>query len=163
MRLIDMEIVIFVGLQASGKTTFFQTYFADTHALVSKDRLRNNKNRDRRQQQLIEAALSSGQSVVVDNTNPTLADRASLIQLGQAHQAQIVGYFFTTNVQAAWERNQQRTGKARVPDIGLYATVKKLVRPSYSEGFHQLFEVEIVTGNLFEVRQLQDLEVLSEK
>jgi predicted kinase len=158
-----MEIVIFIGLQASGKTTFFQTYFANTHILVSKDRFRNNKNRDRRQQQLIEAALSSGQSIIVDNTNPTLADRASLIQLGQAHRAQIVGYFFKTNIQVAWERNQQRTGKARVPDIGLYATAKKLVRPSYGEGFHQLFEVEISTGNLFEVRPFQKLEVLSEK
>jgi predicted kinase len=148
-----MEIVIFIGLQASGKTTFFQTYFANTHILVSKDRFRNNKNRDRRQQQLIEAALSAGQSVVVDNTNPTLADRLSLIQLGQAHQAQIIGYFFKTSVQAAWERNQQRTGKARVPEVGFYATAKKLVRPSYREGFHQLFEVEIGPGNLFEVKQ----------
>jgi predicted kinase len=41
-------MVIFIGLQASGKTTFFQTYFAETHVLVSKDRFRNNKNRDRR-------------------------------------------------------------------------------------------------------------------
>jgi predicted kinase len=154
-----MEIIIFIGLQASGKTTFFQTYFAGTHVLVSKDRLRNNKNRDRRQQQLIEAALSSGQSIVVDNTNPTLADRESLIQLGQTHQAQIIGYFFKTNVQTAWERNQQRTGKARVPDIGLYATAKKLVSPSYSEGFHQLFEVEIGTDNRFEVKHFQNLEV----
>ncbi len=158
-----MEIIIFIGLQASGKTTFFQTYFAETHVLVSKDRFRNNKNRDRRQQQLIEAALISGQSVVVDNTNPTLADREVLVQLGQAHQARILGYFFKTNIQTAWERNQQRTGKARVPDIGFYSTVKKLTRPSYSEGFHQLFEVEIDAGTLFEVKQLQELERFSEK
>jgi predicted kinase len=148
-----MEIIIFIGLQASGKTTFFQTYFADTHVLVSKDRLRNNKNRDRRQQQLIEAALSSDQSVVVDNTNPTLTDREALIQLGQARQAQIIGYFFKTSIQAAWERNQQRTGKARVPEVGFYATAKKLVKPSYSEGFHQLFEVEIGSDKLFEVKK----------
>jgi predicted kinase len=100
---------------------------------------------------------------VVDNTNPTFADREALIQLGQAHQAQILGYFFKIDIQAAWERNQQRTGKARVPDVGLYATAKKLVRPSYDEGFHRLFEVEIGTGNLFEVRQFQELESLSEK
>jgi predicted kinase len=158
-----METIVFIGLQASGKTTFFQTYFADTHVLVSKDRLRNNKNRDRRQLKLIEAALSSGQSVVVDNTNPTVTDRASLIQLGQAYQTQIIGYFFKTHIQAAWERNQQRSGKARVPDVGLYSTAKKLVRPSYEEGFHQLFEVEIGTDKLFEVMQFQKLEVLSEK
>ena len=39
-----LELVIFVGLQASGKSTFFRERFATTHELVSKDLLRNNKN-----------------------------------------------------------------------------------------------------------------------
>jgi hypothetical protein len=51
------ELVIFVGLQASGKSTFFRERFAGTHELVGKDLFRNNKNRNRRQAQLIEAAL----------------------------------------------------------------------------------------------------------
>ena len=51
------ELVIFVGLQASGKSSFFQEWFAATHEHVSKDLLRNNKNPTRRQAQLIEAAL----------------------------------------------------------------------------------------------------------
>src|SRR3712207_3401321 len=69
-----LELVVFAGLQASGKSTFFRTYFATTHALVSKDLFRNNRNPNRRQTHLIEAALSAGRSVVVDNTNPTTAD-----------------------------------------------------------------------------------------
>jgi predicted kinase len=78
-----MELVIFIGLQASGKSTFFRKHFAATHELVSKDLMRNNKNRARWQAQLIEAALQAGRSLVVDNTNPTLDDRASLIELGK--------------------------------------------------------------------------------
>ncbi|BAU10532.1 hypothetical protein LEP3755_10160 [Leptolyngbya sp. NIES-3755] len=148
-----MQLVILIGLQASGKTTFFRRYFAATHQHISKDLMRKGKNRDRRQAQLIETALQAGQSIVVDNTNPTLSDRASLIQLGQAYGVEIIGYYFESNVRNSLERNQHRTGKARVPDVGIFATVKKLVRPSYSEGFDQLFHVQITDANEFRITQ----------
>ncbi len=148
-----MQLVIFIGLQASGKSTFFRTHFATTHEHISKDLLRNNKNRDRRQTQLIENALESGRSVVVDNTNPTIEVRASLIQLGCKYNCEIIGYYFESQLSHCLERNSQRTGKARVPDVGIYATIKKLTRPSYAEGFHQLFYVRIVGDSMnFEVR-----------
>ena len=47
------ELVIFVGLQASGKSTFFREGFAATHEHVSKDLFRNNRNRNRRQEELV--------------------------------------------------------------------------------------------------------------
>ncbi|MDQ6645100.1 MAG: ATP-binding protein, partial [Chloroflexota bacterium] len=52
-----MELIIFIGLQGSGKSTFYRTYLAATHEHVSKDVLGNNKNPNRRQLQLIEMAL----------------------------------------------------------------------------------------------------------
>jgi predicted kinase len=147
-----MELVIFIGLQASGKSTFFRKYLAATHELVSKDLMRNNKNRARRQAQLVEAALQAGHSVVVDNTNPTVEERASLIELGNLYNAQILGYYFESKMSDCLERNQQRAGKARVPDVGIYATNQKLVRPSYGEGFHQLFYVKMADNSAFEIR-----------
>ena len=45
------QLVILIGLQASGKSTFYRTRFADTHTWISKDRLRHNRNPGRRQQQ----------------------------------------------------------------------------------------------------------------
>ncbi len=146
-RDLAMELIIFIGLQASGKSTFFRTHFAETHQLVSKDLLRNNKNRSRRQAQLIEEALQAGRSVVVDNTNPSVEDRASLIELGKAYGAEIIGYYFESRVKPCLERNQQRLGKARVPAVGIYTTLKKLTPPSYTEGFRKLFYVRIA-GNL---------------
>ena len=145
------ELVIFVGLQASGKSTFFRDRFAATHTHVSKDLFRNNKNRNRRQAQLIEAALQEGKSVVVDNTNPTAEERRPLIELGRRYGAKIVGYYFDSEVRRCLERNRQRTGKARVPDVALYATAKKLVRPSYLEGFDELFYVRITGDSTFDV------------
>jgi predicted kinase len=147
-----MELVIFIGLQASGKSTFFRAHFATTHEHVSKDLMRNNKNRARRQAQLIEAALQAGRSVVVDNTNPTLEDRASLIQLGKTYGSQIIGYYFESHVSSCRKRNQQRVGKAQVPDVAIYSTIKKLVQPTYAEGFDQLFYVRIAGQSAFEVR-----------
>jgi len=138
-----MELVILIGLQASGKSTFYHQYFTATHKLVSKDLFRNNKNRSRRQAQLIEEALEQGHSVVVDNTNPTVEERAALIELGNRYAAKIIGYYFQSQVNCCLERNQQRLGKARVPDVGIYATIKKLVAPSYTEGFQQLFYVQM--------------------
>ncbi|HEX7937487.1 MAG TPA: hypothetical protein VF483_00770 [Gemmatimonadaceae bacterium] len=55
-----MELVIMMGLQASGKSTFSHTRFAGTHAHVSKDALRNNKRPGRRQAHLIVESGSGG-------------------------------------------------------------------------------------------------------
>ena len=148
----QVELVIFVGLQASGKSTFFRERFAATHEHVSKDLFRNNKNRNRRQARLIAAALRARSSVVVDNTNPTGEDRRPLIQLGRELGAKIVGYYFESTVRQCVERNRRRAGKDRVPDVAVYATAKKLERPSHSEGFDELFRVRLTDEPAFEVR-----------
>jgi predicted kinase len=147
-----VELVIFVGLQASGKSTFFRERFAATHAHVSKDLFRNNRNRNRRQAQLIEATLGKGVSVVVDNTNPTAEDRMSLIRLGRRFGAEIVGYYFDSTVRQSIGRNRQRAGADQVPDVAVYATAKKLERPAYREGFDELFSVRMTGDSAFDVR-----------
>lgn len=139
-----MEIVILVGLQGAGKTTFAETFFASTHAYVSKDRMRNNRNPERRQRQLVEEALAEGRSVVVDNTNATAAARAPLIALARAHGARVVGYFFDTPVADCVARNRSRPGKGRVPDVAIYATAKRLQQPSQAEGFDELLAIRVV-------------------
>ena len=151
-----MELIIFVGLQASGKSTFYHARFSATHEHISKDLFRNNKNRNRRQRQLIETALRAGNSVVVDNTNPTVEERQPLIGLGREYGARIVGYYFESQVRRCLERNRQRTGQARVPDVALYATAKKLARPSYSEGFDELYGVCVTGDSEFEVHKYTD-------
>ena len=145
------ELVIFVGLQASGKSTFFRERFAATHEHVSKDLFRNNRNRNRRQGQLVEAALRAGRPVVVDNTNPTVGDRRPLVELGRRFGARIVGYYFDSDVRDCLARNARREGRARVPDVAVFATAKRLVPPSHDEGFDGLYRVR-PEGDDFEVR-----------
>lgn len=138
-----MELVIFIGLQGAGKSSFYSSRFASTHVHVSKNNFPNASNRDKRQWRLVQEALARGHSVVVDNTNVTIADRAALIAQGKAAGANIVGYYFSLPLTECLKRNSARQGKARVPDVALYATAKRLQVPAYTEGFNQLFNVRI--------------------
>ena len=141
-----MELVLFIGLQGAGKSSFFRDRFAQTHVLVSKDLLRNNRRPERRQCQLIEAALADDRSVVVDNTNPTPEVRQPLIALARAAGADVVGYYLASPLADCLERNRGRVGKTRVPDVALYTTAKVLTPPSYAEGFDRLYHVRAASG-----------------
>ena len=145
MRSNTLEIVILIGLQASGKSTFYRTHFASTHELISKDLLRRSKAKNKEQQQFerVEAAFQENRSVVVDNTNPTPQDRQPLIALGHQYGAKVIGYYFEPDTKSSRQRNQQRTGKERIPDAAIYITASKLIPPDYSEGFDRLYAVRI--------------------
>jgi predicted kinase len=141
-----MELVIFVGLQAAGKSSFYRTRFAETHTLVSKDLLRNSRNRQARQLTLIDQALRRGESVVVDNTNPRVEDRSPIIMLGGEFDARIIGYWFEAPFSECLRRNARRPGRARVPDVAIHATKARLVPPLEAEGFDALFRVRLAGG-----------------
>jgi predicted kinase len=132
------ELIIFVGLQASGKSTYYHTHFAATHVHVSKDLMKNTRDRDAKQEAMIEKALGEGRSVVVDNTNATPAVRAPLVALGRRHGARVLAFYFETTVRDAVARNRLREGKARVPDVAIFVAAKKMVPPGFQEGFDEV-------------------------
>lgn len=143
-----------MGLQASGKSTFYRERFAATHALVSRDLFRGNRQPARRQRQLIEEALRAGRSVVVDNTSPTPEDRAAILEVARAHGARTACCAFSPDVRASLARNARREGKARVPAVAIRTTAKRLVAPTLAEGFDRLYEVEAAPGGGFRVREV---------
>jgi len=132
------ELVIFVGLPGSGKSTYYHAHFANTHAHVSKDLMPNAQRRDDRQSLQVEKALAEGRPVVVDNTNPTRDARAPLIAIGKRHGARIIAYYFECSVRLAIVRNAQREGKGRVPNVAIFTTQKKLQPPAQDEGFDEV-------------------------
>ncbi len=140
-----MEIIILMGLQASGKSTFYRTHFATTHEHVSKDLLlqSKNKNKNQKQAECIERAFQEQRSVVVDNTNATIQDRLPLIDLGHRYDAKIIGYYFQPDVLSSRKLNMQRTGKAQVPEKVIFITAHKFELPTYAEGFDTLYYVRI--------------------
>lgn len=145
------ELVIFIGLQGSGKSSFYRTRFAATHLHVSKDLLRNSRDKGGRLREKIAAALRQGYSVVVDNTSPAAVDRAPLIALGRQFEAQVVGYFFDEPLERCLLRNRSRLGRACVPEVALYVTRRRLEPPLLAEGFDALFVVRPREDDTFEV------------
>ncbi len=145
------ECVILIGLQAAGKTTFFRERFASTHRHISKDNFPHSRNREARQAALVETALRDRASVVVDNTNPTLADRKAVIDIAHRLGAKVIGYYFDSTRRTSLGRNRRREGKARVPDVAILATAKRLVPPSPGEGFDELHTVHLTDAGNFEV------------
>src|SRR3982750_2370373 len=110
-----MEAVIFIGIQGSGKSSFYKERFFNMHVRINLDMLRTKH----RQQLLLAACIAAGQPFVVDNTNATIEARASFIAPAKAAGFSVVGYYFRSDVKAALLRNSQRAGVARVPDKAL--------------------------------------------
>jgi predicted kinase len=146
-----MEAVIFCGIQATGKTTFFKEKFFRTHIRISLDQL-NTRNKE---QKFIDTCISTQQRYVVDNTNPTKDDRAKYILVAKANNFKVIGYYFQSGLNQALNRNSQRSGKENIPEIGIKGTFNKLEIPTYDEGFDELFFVKIGNNN-FEIKEWED-------
>lgn len=146
-----LDCVILIGLPASGKTTFYQQRFAATHRHISKDHWPNAPKKDVRQAQLIRSALAAGVPVVVDNTNPAVADRAAIIEIAREFGARVIGYYFTATTREAVGRNRGREGKQRVPDVAIFTKAKRMVVPTREEGFDELHRVAIREDGTFAI------------
>jgi predicted kinase len=147
-----MQAIIFIGIQASGKSTFFQQRFFHSHLRLNLDMLK----RRHREQILLGACLDAKQPFVIDNTNATRADRAKYISAAKEAGFSVVGYYFQSKLQDAIARNQQRSGKALIPVKGILATHRKLELPAFDEGFEQLFYVTINDVGEFVVQEWND-------
>ncbi len=156
-RISTLEVVILIGLQGAGKSTFRGQRFVETHAVVSKDLVRAHRRPERRQRQLVMAALGSGMSVVVDDTHSSVQERAGVIATARSCGARVVGYFFESPLHECAARNQRRPARTRAPDGGLLAAARRLVAPSMTEGFTELLTVRTLPGLRFEICPFGDI------
>jgi predicted kinase len=147
------EVVMLIGLPGAGKTTFFEQHFANTHCLVSKDRMTQRRS-NQRQAELIAQALDANTPVVVDNTNVSRAERAEIIIQARARNAELIAYFFDASPTECLARNGLRQGRARVPKVAIFATAKRLEPPRLDEGFDRVYIVRSLPGPQFEVYPL---------
>ena len=146
-----MQAVIFCGIQASGKTTFYRERFFDTHVRISLDLLRTRTRED----VFLGACFQTRQPFVIDNTNATRAAREPYIVRARAQGFRVIGYFFSTDPRAAFDRNRKRPGKANIPAAGVFGTFKRLQPPVLDEGFHELYTVVIDPAGSFAVTPIQ--------
>ena len=147
-----MQLVVFCGIQATGKSTFYQQRFFHSHVRLSLDLLRTRH----REQRLLQVCLETQMRCVVDNTNPTRAERATYIAPARAAGFGVVGYFFQSVAAEALVRNRQRPAERQIPDQGIRATRNRLEIPSRAEEFDQLHFVRVLGNQEFELTDWQD-------
>ncbi|SFS30593.1 ATP-binding protein [Marininema halotolerans] len=140
-----MEMIIFIGIQASGKSTFYKETFFRTHVRINLDMLRTRH----RERVLIEACLHAKQPLVIDNTNPTAAEREKYLALAHQFHFSASAYFFEPDYDESIARNQQREPSERIPIPGINSTLKKLEPPTQEEGYQAIYHVKGVQQQFF--------------
>lgn len=143
-----MQCIIFIGIPASGKSSFYKENFFNSHIRVSLDLL-NTRNK---QQKLMEYCFATQSRFIIDNTNVTVEERAKYISILKEKKYEIIAYYFETNLQDALERNENR--KDTIPDIGVKSKFKQLEVPNYEEGFDKIYNVGI-ENNQFKVEEYE--------
>jgi len=134
-----MEMVLFIGIQATGKSSFYLERFFRTHVRINLDMLKTR----RREELLVKACLEGKTPFVVDKMNLTKANRAAYTGPAKAAGFKIRGYLFESELAAALQRNARRDSAKHVPEAGLRRASATLQVPSYSEGFDHLFLVRM--------------------
>lgn len=137
------QAIIFVGIQASGKSTFFKNNFVDTHVRINLDMLR----RRRRERLILTACLEAKQSFVVDNTNLTREVRAVYLNQINRNDFDTICYYFVPDILLSTQRNSSR-GKNYVPNVALISTLNKTEEPSLSEGFDRIYYIDSHTHRI---------------
>ncbi|HZU27468.1 MAG TPA: AAA family ATPase [Bryobacteraceae bacterium] len=142
-----MEAIILIGIQGSGKTTFYRERFFDTHLRLSLDMLKTRH----RLALLMGACLAAQQRFVVDNTNVLKSERKEYIDAAKTAGFRVIGYYFRPELRRAIKWNSLRKGKQAIPVAGVIGTMKRTQMPEPGEGFDELYEVTIDADNQFAI------------
>lgn len=155
-----MELIMFVGIPASGKSSFGKMFRQQGYQLLSSDEIRAELTGDTELESLQEEertsihsrvfstisrktreALSKGKSVVVDATNLSRKRRMSFLSQFGRFDCVKRCFLFITPVDICLERNRNRSGSARVPDSGMERMLRSFECPNYWEGWDEIVPV----------------------
>jgi predicted kinase len=132
-----MEAVVFCGIPGSGKTTFYCERFLRTHLRISLDMLKSRT----REERIVRACVDARHPFVVDNTNPTRAERRRYLEAASAGDFVTRAFFFEVSPRVAIARNLERPEDERIPPYAIMQTFKRLEVPKAEEGFHEVMRV----------------------
>lgn len=110
------QAIIFIGIQASGKSTFYHTFLEQLgYCHINLDTL-NTRNKENI---LMENCFREGKSFVIDNTNPEMTDREKYISKAKENGYEIIGIYFQSILCDCIARNMKR--KNAVPVCAILA------------------------------------------
>lgn len=96
------EAIILIGAQASGKSTFYRDYFFRTHVRINLDMLKTRH----RELRLLQTCLETGQSFVIDNTNPTRKARERYLKLINRTSFESLAIISSRRSNSVWQEMQ---------------------------------------------------------
>ena len=132
-----MEMIVFCGIQASGKTTYYVQNFLNTHIRISLDLL----NTRFKEATIMDSCFSVWQRIVIDNTNPGADVRKAYTIKAREKKYKTICYYFKSTVDESIERNNKRIGKAKVEDVAIFSCKKDLEIPGPVEDFDEIWEI----------------------
>ena len=144
-----MEAVIFIGIQATGKSTYYKDEFFKTHIRINLDMLKTRNREDK----FLDTCIKAKQPFVIDNTNPSVMDRKKYVDIAKSAKFRVIGYYFQSNIAEAIKKNERREGREHIPLAGIKSTHAKLELPNLDEGFDELYYVRINEENKFVVEE----------
>lgn len=155
-----MELVVFVGIPASGKSTESRRYRDAGYTVLSSDAIRYEvmhgvslaevpaKEQNRVNKivfdtvyEKTEEALKNGESVVVDATHIKRSYRMDFLRRFARFPCRKKCVLFVTPFDTCLERNRGRTGFALVPEPVLYRMLSTFECPYYWEGWDEILPV----------------------
>jgi len=147
-----MEAIILIGIQASGKSSFYRCRFFNTHVRINLDMLKTRH----REKLFLDACLAAKQPFVVDNCNPAREDRCRYIEPAKAAGFNVVGYYLQSKVDDCKDRNEQRATGQVVPLKAMLGTAGRLELPSLEEGLDKLYYVKVDGNGGFVIEEWKD-------
>ena len=133
----EKTILIFIGIPASGKTSFYNHYYKNDYKHINLDTLKT-----RYQENLVlNEYLKDNVNLVIDNTNISKEERKKYITAGKENNYKIIGYYFKSSINECIERNEKRENK--IPRTAVANKFNNLELPSLNEGFDELYYVSI--------------------
>ena len=105
-----MEMVMMVGIPASGKTTWCKMALP-RHVRISLDEIKNSNRKI--EDRMIEDELRRGNNIVIDDTNLTAEIRQRHISVAKRYGAKVNVVFLDVDIQKAHRQNAMRDGVLR--------------------------------------------------
>lgn len=137
------ELVLFVGSPGSGKSSIWQLYFSD-YTRVNNDELKTAA----KCMKVCEEALAKGQSVCIDNTNPTPDVRARYLDIAKKLKVPARCVYFDIDKPTCFHNNFMRKANSHrkhlskaVPGIPIHSFFKNHIEPKLSEGFEDIVKI----------------------
>ena len=152
------KVYLMCGCPGSGKSTFIHKWRQLTDAVISRDAIRfsivdENEDYFAKEDLVFKTFINEinkalvdeekTERVFIDATHLTPKARAKVLRLlNKENISEINAIYFDVPIDIALARNNQRTGRALVPETAIFNMAKTYTPPTVKEGFNHIYRID---------------------